>query len=86
MEATEVKKKKKKKKSFYRTGLMLTVNEWVLYHNSIYNPLVFPPHITQTSLHHDLAIYSSSTGQVVILQLTVPKGCNKIQRHIKKEV
>ena len=77
--------KPKKSKTSFRTGLLFTANDWVLACDTVHCPLMFPPHITQTSLRPDLVIYSNSTKQVVLLELTVPTEDNIVQWHIKKE-
>ena len=69
-----------------RSGVLLTANDWTLIYDSPEDPLVFPGHIIQTSpedplvfpghiiqtsLCPDVVIYSNTTKQVFILELTV---------------
>ena len=75
----------KKGKSAYKPGLLFTANDWILVYDTTYNPLMFPPHIMQTSLRPDLVIYSNNTKQVILLELTVPTEDNIVQWHVKKE-
>ena len=67
------------------SGVFLTANDWTLTYNNPEDPLVFPGHIIQTSLHPDVVIYSNTTKQVFILELTVPIENNIVQHHIDKE-
>ena len=66
-------------------GLLFTANDWILAYDSPQSPLVIPCHIAQTSLRPDIIIYSDSTKQIFILELTVPAEDNVIQRHLDKE-
>ena len=75
----------KKGKVTYKSGLLSAANDWILAYDNISNPLVFPHHIAQTSLRPDIVIYSNTTKQVILLELTVPAEDNIIQRHMDKE-
>ena len=68
-----------------RSDVLLTANDWTLIYHSPEDPLVFPGHIIQTSLHPDVVIYSNTIKQVFVLELTVPMEDNIVQRHIVKE-
>ena len=68
-----------------RSGVLLTANDWTLIYDSPEGPLVFPDHIIQTSLCPDVVIYSNTTKQVFMLELTIPMEDNIVQRHIDKE-
>ena len=57
----------------------------LLIYNSPEDPVVFPGHIIQTSLHPDVVIYSITTKQVFILELTVPMENSIVQHHADKE-
>ena len=57
----------------------------LLIYESPEDPLVFPGHIIQTSIHPDVVICSNTTKQVFILELTVPMEDNIVQHHIDKE-
>ena len=74
-----------KKKSSYKHGILYTANDWILTYDRSHDPLVFPPHIVQTSLRPDMVIYSNSTKQVILIELTVPTEDNIIDWHAKKE-
>ena len=68
-----------------RSGVLLTANDWTLIFDSPEDPLVFPGYIIQTSLCPDVVIYSNTTKQNFILELTVPMEDNVVQCHIDKE-
>ena len=68
-----------------KSGVLLRANDWTLIYDSPEDPLVFPGHIIQTSLRPDVVIYSNTTKQVFLLELTVPMEDNIVQRHIDKE-
>ena len=68
-----------------RSVVLLTANDWTLIYDSPEDQLVFPGHIIQTSLHPDVVIYSNTTKQVFMLELTVPMEDNIVQHHIDKE-
>ena len=74
-----------RRRAALRSGVLLTANVWTLIYDSPENPLVFLGHIIQTSLHPDVVIYSNTTKQVFILELTVPMEDNIVQCHIDKE-
>ena len=59
-----------------RSDVLLTANDWNLIYDSPDDPLVFPGHIIQTSLHPDVVIYSNNTKQDFILELIVPMENN----------
>ena len=77
--------KVKKGKGTYKSGMLFTANDWILDFDNSYDPLIFPHHITQTSLRPDLIIFSNSTRQVILIELTVPAEDNITQRHSDKE-
>ena len=58
---------------------------YIYTHESPEDPIVFPDHIIQTFLHPDVVIYSYTTKQVFILELTLPMEDNIVQRHINGE-
>ena len=78
-------KKPIKRKTSHNSGLLFTANDWVLVYDCPDNPLVIPHHIVQTSLRPDIIIYSNTTKQVIILELTVPTEENIFHRHSDKE-
>ena len=78
-------KRAAKEKSTYKPGLLYTANDWILIYDKSQDPLIFPPHIVQTSLRPDLIIYSNTTRQVILIELTVPTEDNIIDWHVKKE-
>ena len=78
-------KQPSKSKLPFRKGLLFKANDWVLAYDSPQLPLVFPHHIVQTSLRPDIIIFSDTTRQVFILELTVPSEDNIVQRHTDKE-
>ena len=69
----------------YKSGLLSAANDWILAYDNIYDPLVFPHHIAQTSLRPDIIIYSNDARQIILLELTVPAEDNIVQRHLDKE-
>ena len=77
--------KPSKRKTEFRSGLLLSAQDWIILHDSTSNPLIFPQHIAQTSLHPDIASYSNETRQIVLLELTIPADDNIVQRHSDKE-
>ena len=72
-------------KSSYKPGLLYTANDWILTYDKSHDPLIFPPHIVQTSLRPDLIIHSNITKQVILIELTVPTEDNIIDWHARKE-
>ena len=74
-----------KVKSSYKPGLLYTANDWSMSFDESHDPLIFPPHIAQTSLRPDLVIHSNATRQVILIELTVPSEDNIIDWHAKKE-
>ena len=77
-------KKPIKRKTSHNSGLLFTANDWVLVYDCPANPLIIPHHIVQTSLRPDIIIFSDTTRQVFILELTVPSEDNIVQRHTDK--
>ena len=73
------------RRAVLRSDALLTANDWTLIYSSPEDPLVFPGHIIQTSLRPDVVIYSNTTKQVFIVELTVPMEDNIVQHHIDKE-
>ena len=78
-------RKTAKIKSSYKPGLLYTANDWSMSFDESHDPLIFPPHIAQTSLRPDLVIHSNATRQVILIELTVPSEDNIIDWHAKKE-
>ncbi|KAK7919076.1 hypothetical protein WMY93_010360 [Mugilogobius chulae] len=54
-----------------RAGILNTAKDWKLLVD-LEKQLKFPSHITKTSLRPDIVLFSDSTKQVVMLELTVP--------------
>ena len=65
--------------------MLYTANDWIITYDTSHDPLIFPPHIAQTSLRPDIVIHSNKTRQVVLIELTVPTEDNIIDWHTKKE-
>ena len=78
-------KQPRKGRARQNQGLLFTANDWMLVYDSPQSPLIIPRHIAQTSFRPDIIIYSNSTKQIFILELTVPAEDNIIQRHTDKE-
>ena len=74
-----------KSRASHKSGLLYTANDWVLAYDNANNPLVISHHIVQTSLRPDIILYSSTTKQSIILELTVPTEENIFQQHADKE-
>ena len=74
-----------KRKIEFRSGLLLSAQDWIVMHDSTSSPLIFPRHIAQTSLRPDIIMYSNETRQIVLLELTIPAEDNIVQRHSDKE-
>ena len=74
-----------KRKTEFRSGLLLSAQDWIAMHDSTSSPLIIPQHITQTSLRPDIIMYSNETRQIVLLELTIPAEDNIVQRHSDKE-
>ena len=74
-----------KERSSYKPGLLYTANDWIITYDQTHHPLIFPPHIVQTSLRPHLIIHSNTTRQVILIELTVPTEDNITDWHAKKE-
>ena len=46
-----------KRKTEFRSGLLLSAQDWIMLHDSTSNPVIFPQYIAQTSLRPDTTIY-----------------------------
>lgn len=53
------------------TGLLATAPDWQLKVD-LGKQLCFPEHIASTRLHPDMVLFSNSTKQVIMVELTVP--------------
>lgn len=52
-------------------GLLFTAQDWRM-EVDLCKQLQFPPHITETMLRPDIVLWSDSSKQVLMLELTVP--------------
>ena len=64
-------------------SLLSSAPDWQLRVDLI-NQLKFPPHITRTSLRPDIVLFSDSTKQVILLELTVPWEENMEEAYERK--
>ena len=64
--------KTKKKKKPPLSGLLDTAKDWVVGMDTRQKQVHFPPHIMVTSDRPDLVIYSNTTRNVIIIELTSP--------------
>ena len=78
-------RKATKKKSSYKPGLLYTANDWIITYDKSHDPLIFPPHIVQTSLRPDLIVHSNTTRQVILIELTLPTEDNITDWYAKRE-
>ncbi|KAI8519123.1 hypothetical protein Bbelb_023800 [Branchiostoma belcheri] len=72
-----------KRKPTSAGGLLATARDWQLKVD-LDKQLKFPDHIVATSLRPDVVLWSDSTKQVIMLELTVPWESRIVEAHERK--
>ncbi len=68
-----------------RTGILQTARDWKVVAD-LCQQSTFPPHIVQTAQRPDIILYSDSTHQIILVELTIPWESRVEEAHERKSL